>query len=62
MFWLFVKNVERTTKLHFGKFDEGFHSFVGVTIHSVIDSKDFGFNILGFRLFEGLLKNFGEAY
>jgi hypothetical protein len=40
MFWLFVKNVEKTTQLHFGKFDEGFHCLVGVIVHSAIDSKD----------------------
>jgi hypothetical protein len=37
MFWLFVKKVERTKQLNFGKFDEAFHGLVGAITYFVVD-------------------------
>jgi hypothetical protein len=31
------KKVERGKKLHFNRFDESFHDFIGKTVHSSID-------------------------
>jgi hypothetical protein len=39
MFWVFVKEVEKTKQLHFSTFNEGFYGFTKVTFHCAVDSK-----------------------
>jgi hypothetical protein len=39
MFWVFVKEVEKTKKLHFSTFNEGSYGFIKVTFHYAVDSK-----------------------
>jgi hypothetical protein len=38
--WIFVKILEKVKQLYFGKFDEGFHDFIRVTFHSIVDPRD----------------------
>jgi hypothetical protein len=33
------KKLKKTKQSHFGRFDEGFHGFIGMTPHLVVDSK-----------------------
>jgi hypothetical protein len=34
------KKLRKKNKLYFGRFDEGFHDFIRVTFHSVVDPRD----------------------
>jgi hypothetical protein len=39
MFWVFVKEVEKTKQLHFSTFNEGFYGFTKVTFHCAVHLK-----------------------
>jgi hypothetical protein len=49
MFWVFVKEVEKTKQLHFSRFNEDIYDLTKVAFHFAIDSKDFRFQNLSPR-------------
>jgi hypothetical protein len=51
-FGYLLKKLKEQNNLYVGKFEEGFHGLIRVTLHFVVDPRDSKFLNLGCRLFE----------